>query len=357
MSAQDDDYLGNIHDPHIEIQPEERLEVQYANPKFWHRCVANLIDFLIAVVIFFIVFICARAIVRATPEYKENDAELYDAQISSGLYIDDADMGVTNITSYLSTWDYTGYTRMIMAQDAIEVFFEFIDEKCDEETAEMVRGTYDTERLSDTFVDSYGQHYFVIDEESGEVIINRACYNVIGAQAYFDNFYTYYIDEVLQGYLIVAVPNYYELTKYMSNVLIYAEILPAFCFAGVLTWYVPTWIFKRGWKTFGKAIYHIGVVDKRLLNPPWWKSLVRFLIFFFFELVLSVFTFGIPIIISFTMMAFDRNKQGFPDYMLSLVEVSTADNKIYYNYDEIKIDLVRTAKKPVEFHHSDLNLH
>ncbi len=355
--SEDDQYLGNIYDPHIEVRPEEKLEIQYANPKFWHRCVANLIDFLIALVIFFLVFLAARGIVRATPDYKDKDAQLYDAQVGSGLYVDDADWGVLDVVSYLNRVDYTGYIRMISAQDTIEVFFSFCDERCDPEVAQEIRDSYDEARLSDTFVDQYGQHYFVVNEETNEIIINRDVYNVIGAQSYFDNFYTYYINEVLQGYLIVAVPNYYDLTKYMSNVLIYAEILPAFCFAGVLTWYVPTWIFRRGWKTFGKAIYHIGLVDKRLLNPPWWKELIRFLIFFFFELVLSVFTFGIPIIISFTMMAFDRNKQGFPDYMLSLVEVSTADNKIFFDYDEIRVDKTRSAREPVNFHHSDLNLH
>ncbi len=352
MSPTDD--LTNNFDPHIEIGPNEKIDIEYKNPKFWHRCVADIIDFLIAVVIFFVLFISCRGIVGATPKYKSNMEELETAQVESGLYIDDSDWGVIDVVKYLNRVDYTGYARMDFAQGQIDQFLAYCDEKCSAADAIRIHNSYDEARLSDDFVDEYGQHYFVVDEESGEIIINGVCYENVGAQGYFDNFYTYYIDEVAQGYLVVAIPNYYELTKYQSNMLIWAEITPAFLVTGILVYYVPTWIFKRGRKTIGKLAYHIGLLDKRLLNPTWKKTLARFLIFYFAEWILSIFTFGIPLIISFSMMAFSRNKQGFPDYMLQLVEVDTLENNIYDNYDDIKIELMRKNKKPVNFRHRDL---
>ncbi|MCD8203760.1 MAG: RDD family protein [Coprobacillus sp.] len=348
-----EDDLYNNYDPHIAMRPSDKIEIQYANPKFWKRVMAGVIDFIIFLVIFFLLFISCRGIVISTDTYKENNEELTSARVESGLYIDHADYGMIDIIAYLNRVDISGYARLREAQDAIDTFLSFCDDRCDEQTASMIRATYDEERLSDKFVDKYGNHYFIIDED-GEITINTTAYSIVTSAGYFDEFYTYYIDEVLQGYLVVAVPNYYDLTKYMSNVLIYAEILPAFLISGVLSFYLPTLIFRKGRKTFGQAIYHIGTIDKRLLNPSWKRSLARFLIFYFFILILSVFTFGIPIIISFSMMAFSRNKQGFPDFCLNLVQVSTQDNNIYDEYDQIRADLVTARKEPVNFSHRDL---
>ncbi len=345
--------LENNFDPHVEIGPNEKIDIEYKNPKFWHRCVANVIDFLIALVLFFVLFISCRGIVGATGTYKENMNELETAQVESGLYIDDSDWGIIDTIKYLNRVDYGGYQRMTYAEDKLEQFFNYCDEKCSSEDAERIRLSYDEARLDPIFTDEYGNKYFYRDDD-GEIVINMTAYDHVGAQGYFDDFYTYYFDEVAQGYLVVAVPNYYELTKYQSNMLIWAEIAPAFLVTGILVYYVPTLIFKRGRKTIGKLAYHIGLVDKRLLNPSWKKSLARFLIFYFVEWILSVFTFGIPLIISFSMMAFSRNKQGFPDYMLQLVEVDTLENNIYNNYDDIKVELVRKNKKPVNFRNRNL---
>ena len=99
------------------------------------------------------------------------------------------------------------------------------------------------------------------------------------------------------------------------------------------------WLFikRRGRKTIGKAIYHIGLVDDRLLAPTYARFTARFAILLFAELILSVFSFGIPYIISFSLMAFSKRKQGFPDYMLHLYEVDTSKANIYLDYVEAQL--------------------
>ncbi|MCD8204379.1 MAG: RDD family protein [Coprobacillus sp.] len=352
--SEDDVYKFDNFGFESEKKKEEKIKIEYANPKFWRRVMAGLIDLLILVVVFIIIFVSARAIVVSTDTYKENNEELTAARVESGLYRDDPDWGMIDIISYLNRMDLSGWNRMSQAQSAVNTFLSFCDERCDEETARTLRDDYDAARLSDNFTDNYGNHYFIVDE-NGNIAINDVAYANVTAQGYFDNFYTYYIDEVLQGYLVIAVPNYYDLTKYMSNVLIYAEILPAFLISGVLVYYVPTLIFKKGRKTIGKLAYHIGTVDKRLLNPTWKRNLARFLIFYFFIYILSVFTFAIPVIISFSMMAFSRNKQGFPDFCLNLADVSTRENDIFNDYSEVKVGKMDTSKEPVNFSRRDLN--
>ncbi len=340
------------NDPHIVIEHNEPLEISYRKPKFWHRVIANLIDFLLLVLVFFVLFISCRAIVQSTSTYKEKDAELKQMRLDSGLYYESEEYGVRDIIAYLNLVDLSSYVKMTRAESAINTFLSYCDEVCEPEKAAEIRETYDTERLdTETFSDDNGVAYFVYDTDGETIIRNSECSAT--NQEYFDNFYTYYIDEVLHGYLVIAIPNYYELTKYESNMLIYAEILPSYLVAGVLIYYVPTLFFRKGRKTLGKAIYHIGLIDKRFLNPTWKRSLARFLIFYFFEYLLSVFTFGIPLIISFSLMAFSKNRQGFPDYMLSLMEIDTSNYRIFDSYDEITIDRLTNKKEPVDFKQHD----
>ena len=135
----------------------------------------------------------------------------------------------------------------------------------------------------------------------------------------------------------------------MSNILIFGEILPAYCLSGILIYLLPTFIFRRGRKTFGKAIYHIGVVDSRVLNCSLPRSLAKFSIFYFGELILSLFSFGLPFLVSFSIMVFSKKKQGFPDYMLGLEEVDTSEMKIFNDLVEIKLNEITPHKKAVDF--------
>jgi hypothetical protein len=53
-------------------------------------------------------------------------------------------------------------------------------------------------------------------------------------------------------------------------------------------------------------------------------------------------------------MAFSKNKQGFPDYMLGIQEVDTSNNKIYKSLEEISLEQVTKTKKPVDFRLPDI---
>lgn len=328
-----------------------QIEISYTRPKFWHRVIANLIDILLFALMFFILFISVRAIVQTTSEYKKNNDLLIQIRLDSGLYIDSSTMGITDVITYNSRLDFAGSVRVNNAKEAIDSFLSYAEEVCDEEKALEIINSYDQCRLDNRFVDKLGQPYFIEDED-GTVIKNPNCSAT--NQQYFDNFYTYYIDEVLQGYLVTAIPHYLECTRFMSDMLIYIELPISYLLAGILIYYVPTFIFRRGRKTFGKAIYHIGLIDSRYLNPTQARSFSRFAIFYFSELILSLFTLGIPYIISFSMMAFSKTKQGFPDYLLGLYEIDTSKNNIYNSYAEIEISKLDNSKKPIDFKMRDL---
>lgn len=131
--------------------------------------------------------------------------------------------------------------------------------------------------------------------------------------------------------------------------LLFVELPISYMVAGLLIYLLPLFIFRRGRKTFGKAIYRIGLVDSNFLSPKIGRTIARFCIFYFGVLILSVLTFGIPFFVSFSLMAFSKKKQGFPDYMLGLLEVDTYRTKIFMSTEEIALRGVNTHSKAVDF--------
>jgi hypothetical protein len=136
---------------------------------------------------------------------------------------------------------------------------------------------------------------------------------------------------------------------YESKMIFYLELPVSYLSSGILVYLIPPLCFRRNRYTLGKLLYHVGLVDSRFLAVKGGRFMARFCIFYFGELVLSLFTFGIPYIISFSLMAFSKHKQGFPDYLLGLYEVDLSKSMIYYSAEEIAISGLSNAKKPVDF--------
>ena len=93
----------------------------------------------------------------------------------------------------------------------------------------------------------------------------------------------------------------------------------------------------------------IGLVDSNILSPSVGRYIARWAIFFFGVLTLSIFTFGIPMIVSFSLMAFSKRKQGFPDYILGLIEVDVSYQKLYFSFDEIILTGAGEPHKAIDF--------
>lgn len=327
-----------------------KIEIRYRRPKFHRRVFANVLDALLFGLVFIGLFLAARAIVTSSSYYQEIDSSMTSIKEASGLYVVDSDNKVTDIVSSLKNDDdLSASTRKNTAKKTIDSFIVYLDEAAGSESSTKVQTDYDSYRLKDSLVYE-GETYFI---SSGTSIVENPNCSATDAQ-YFTNAYSPYLDTQCQGYLLTEVPGYYDMNQYMSRKVLYIEIPIAYAISGLLVYLVPACCFTRGHMTLGKALYHIGLVDSRLLNVKWGRFFARFAIFYFGELLLSLLTFGIPFIISFSLMAFSKNKQGFPDYMLGIQEVDTSNNKIYKSLEEISLEQVTKTKKPVDFRLPDI---
>ena len=335
-----------------EIERNEVVSINYSQPKFWHRLMANFIDFFLLLVFFFSFFIAARSIVLATPKYQQAEQTITDTQLASGLYVKDAsdDNKIVDViysidmTTNLYGSDFDGVGEGGSAPlgkngKAIAAINKFInycsnpDVSSTERYEELVT-YYDEIRLNTLTSD--GIHYYVKDGDN--IVVN----DTIASDAekrklYYENIYSPFIEKKCLPFLTSNVTAYREAYRTEFNFLVFLELPVSYALAGILVYFVPPLFFKRGRMTLGKAIYRIGLIDSRILSPSFGRFSARFAIFFFGELILSMFSFGIPYIISFSMMAFSKDKQGFPDYMLHLYEVDTSKSNIYMDYVEAQL--------------------
>lgn len=325
----------------------QQTEIKYTFARFHRRVFANLVDFILFAFTFLLLFLGIRAIVVNTPGYIQNEETILSTRLDSAMYMKYENGKIADTVSFLSdsTNNYTGYAKMETSRRSIETFIAYVNEKGGAEASAKVQKDYDSYRLDPKLV--YESVAYFMKTEAGDIIRNEAC--KANAETYFSKAYAPFIDEHCQGYLITLVPGYLELVRYESNILIWAELFPAYVAAPFLTYLLPMMIFRRGRMTFGKALYHIGTVNRDLLVPSVKRTLARFTIFYLAELILAPVTFAIPFLVSASLMAFSKSHQGLPDYFLGLYEVDVTNDKIYFSREEILFSGVGGEKQPVDF--------
>ena len=332
----------------------KEINVTYFRPKFTLRVFANLLDILIFIIIFFAGFLGVREIIRATPTYQSKNNELIQIRVDSGVFAYDDDNVLRDIVSVLNNdKGQTAKSRATRSRKAIEQFITYVKDNSSNENYETIVKDYNEFRLDEKMVQN-GIALFITNE-SNEVVENPALVDSaesVSSQVYvtyYEKVYQPFIDNHVRAYLVTAIPEYKAITMYQTNMLLWVNIFTVYCFTGLLVYLLPTLIFRRGRMTFGKALYGIGLVDANCLSPSLGRNLSRFAIFYFAILILSLFTFGLPMLISFSIMVISKNKQGFADYMLRLTEVDAKRTKIYLSFQEVELEKTSPYKKPIDF--------
>ena len=354
--------MTDIESINKELQVNEivksTIEIKYRPAKMIHRVMANLFDILIFALITIALFLACRSITIKNDNYKAAFNGYRNAQLASGLYYNDKSQSYPNIIEFLDT--NKGVSQIQKHQkshDAIVTFYSYIVKQ--ESVTSEVRAKID-KKYNDYFTQDlnhsgypYIQNYAIVGDE---VIIEECTYpdpliteDVPHDIDYYKNVYKPFINDELLAIFGSYSNEYRTNIAKVGKMFILIDAPISVGTAGLLVYLLPTFIFRRGHKTFGKAMYHIGLIDSRYLNVTWKRYLVRFAIFYFGILALSVFTLGVPIIISTSMMFFSKKKQGFPDYMLGLREIDTSTNKIYYSLEEINLSQIDPHHKPVDF--------
>lgn len=123
-----------------------------------------------------------------------------------------------------------------------------------------------------------------------------------------------------------------EASKKLNNISM-IEIIGSLSFVGIILFLIIPLCSKKG-QTLGKMMYGIAVVEKN--DKPIRKTtiLLRYLILYYIEILLSIFFYGLPLLISLTIMCFGKKQQSVHDLILSTKVIMRDD----YPSEEIIIE-------------------
>lgn len=294
------------------------MEVRFDKASFSSRILAFGADLIIMVAGGLGLAIASQAILQNVPFYKEAGQVLNQVQLDSGLYIEKSSKDVVALCDY-----YKPETK-----DQYKAY--------DDELNIALTAFYQKEQFFDDTAWS-NQHYLDMKIDSGLFIYTDDSHTSTTPVAEDEEslkkmfeFYGRTITEDATLY-IVKYPGYVEATKTLNISFIFLILLlPIFLIVTICEFIVP-FIFGNGRQTIGKFLFKISVVDARGLSPSFPRFLLRFLFFLFVEVYLSMVSFLIPMIVSFSIFVFNKNNQSLHDYVVGTYVVDSTNKRVFKN--------------------------
>ncbi len=322
-----------------------KIEVSYYRPTLTRRLFSRIVDGFLVCLLSLICFVSINSIYSSIPKYNEVRNNLDEIRLNSSLYTKKTDDTIINVSTFIyqdkKMSDSKKEEYLLLHLDN---FFNYL-KNYNEKSYLKAKNSYDEFRLKDSL--KYNNCPLFIKDDQNNIIKNTA-YS-IPISSYIESCYTVFIDTYGNGFLSSEIKEYYEGTRYIQVLTFYINIPVSVFISSLIVFFIPPFIFKKGRKTIGMLIYNIGFVNSSLYNLTIKQYLLKFVTFYFLEFILSIFTFGIPLFISLTMMLVTKKKQNFNEYILNIQEVSTKDSSIYNDKTEIIVE-TNDSSNNVDFH-------
>ena len=314
----------------VNVEEENVLEIEYQKASFARRVLSALLDMILFGVFTFLLYSYALSFLPLTfPSYVANVETFTERKAESGLFSDFYEQNDSTLVS-----DYYRHEiaqaensdkKLEVTEEANTYIEQVLTDFYQMETFLEVTGglkTYQEQKIPEGEQISF---YFVYSE-TGQIVQNAA-----RNQDEMWEFYQSAVDEAL-GYLYQD-----SVLLSSSRVITWTHvgmISIAIIIGGCLFYLMFPFIFKKNRQTLGKKLFKLGVINADGLRPNNKKTLGRFALFFFLEIVLSLLTFGVPLIISFSMVAFSKTGTSLHDYLANTYVVDVSTYNIYKSVDE-----------------------
>ncbi|MDY0345167.1 MAG: RDD family protein [Bacilli bacterium] len=300
------------------------IEVNYAKAKYSRRILAFLFDMLCVGILSSLLLLATRAISERQPAYLSALQMRESLQEASYLYVKNTDEKYDLITDFYA--DNTDYIEVNGEYESALVAFYSSPNFFDQSDSSGGIALYNNQKIGETAIPG---DYFVYSGSEPQSIIPNPEYDATK----MNKFYLIAIEEVAYSYLN-SNPDYYAASR---TILMFSNffILPVSIVVSLLIFEmaVPL-LFSRGKQTFGRKIFHIGLVTNKAVSPSAGRFLAKFSLFLFVEIIVSLFTFGVPVLFSVSMFFFTKNNQSFSDYMLGIFSVDIETKMIYKSLEE-----------------------
>lgn len=303
------------------VSNDNEVILEYEKPQLYKRVFSNIIDMILVFIVSVSLISLSLSIYNKSESYTNSNKIMNDVKIQSGFYkeIDDT---LIFLTDELESATEKTYEEKYNTIKNITYTF-FLDE-------------------SGTFFEGNGiqiWHEIISKSDLFELVDGKyeKRDGVSDLRAY--EFYKKFVDENILGYISKNI-NYIDAAR--TIIIVQIVIFLASFFLSIIIFYlIIPFIFYRGKKSIGRLIFKIAFVDFQGISASSARFLGKFALFFFIEVVLSIFTFGIPLFISISMLGFSKSGQCLSEYLSGVYAISSDNKKIYKNveeYDETHIN-------------------
>ena len=307
---------------------ENNTVLEYSKARIYQRVFYFFIDLFLAVLLGMIINSLCGLVTSVVPKYQEVLQERIELQDQSGLFdenqklwtlsLEGSDMTIQEKKELLSTRLDEFYHN--------DVFFE-----------------------DDTFYQSYQKRKSEAVNEKGELLFQLISGSYVEKDFSDDVYYSFYQKE-FENYASAALSHNVRFAD-LSNLIVrisVIEIVLSMSVGFALSFVIMPLILKRGRKTIGMYLFKISLVGGDALNVRGKTLLFRNVLLLLIGYWLTIFTFGIPWLVSLTMMTFSKTGQDFFDYMSGTYVVSTKDKDIYLDYAEYLARTEESKKASIE---------
>ena len=307
---------------------ENNTVLEYSKARIYQRVFSFFIDLFLAVLLGMIINSLCGLVTSVVPKYQEVLQERIELQDQSGLFdenqklwtlsLEGSDMTIQEKKELLSTRLDEFYHN--------DVFFE-----------------------DDTFYQSYQKRKSEAVNEKGELLFQLISGSYVAKDFSDDVYYSFYQKE-FENYASAALSHNVRFAD-LSNLIVrisVIEIVLSMSVGFALSFVIMPLILKRGRKTIGMYLFKISLVGGDALNVRGKILLFRNVLLLLIGYWLTIFTFGIPWLVSLTMMTFSKTGQDFFDYMSGTYVVSTKDKDIYLDYAEYLARTEESKKASIE---------
>ena len=307
---------------------ENNTVLEYSKARIYQRVFSFFIDLFLAVLLGMIINSLCGLVTSVVPKYQEVLQERIELQDQSGLFdenqklwtlsLEGSDMTIQEKKELLSTRLDEFYHN--------DVFFE-----------------------DDTFYQSYQKRKSEAVNEKGELLFNLISGSYVEKDFSDDVYYSFYQKE-FENYASAALSHNVRFAD-LSNLIVrisVIEIVLSMSVGFALSFVIMPLILKRGRKTIGMYLFKISLVGGDALNVRGKTLVFRNVLLLLIGYWLTIFTFGIPWLVSLTMMTFSKTGQDFFDYMSGTYVVSTKDKDIYLDYAEYLARTEESKKASIE---------
>ena len=307
---------------------ENNTVLEYSKARIYQRVFSFFIDLFLAVLLGMIINSLCGLVTSVVPKYQEVLQERIELQDQSGLFdenqklwtlsLEGSDMTIQEKKELLSTRLDEFYHN--------DVFFE-----------------------DDTFYQSYQKRKSEAVNEKGELLFQLISGSYVEKDFSDDVYYSFYQKE-FENYASAALSHNVRFAD-LSNLIVrisVIEIVLSMSVGFALSFVIMPLILKRGRKTIGMYLFKISLVGGDALNVRGKILLFRNALLLLIGYWLTIFTFGIPWLVSLTMMTFSKTGQDFFDYMSGTYVVSTKDKDIYLDYAEYLARTEESKKASIE---------